>query len=388
MSIDSGGASEDAAMTELDWLKAKDPDAMLELIQSRFSPRRWHYLACAHVRRLNEFLPDGPLRQILEWAELNAGSAHQDPDSQKFRDQIEPASREAAEEAAVEQRLIVLAADPDSDPDQFQTNESRRSNPSALLFQAACQAAVYSIEEARTTMEHVGTAILSLISLRPGLEMLTEVRRAVVQATRIRANASIYAHSALKLKSQGDEFADQNTSRKMNIQFAKAQNLVTEEQEQVANKLGDQQELKEKADRKALGKFLLELVGNPFKPYRFEPVWRTDHVSGLARGIHEDRAFDRMAILADALLDADCDEEAILRHCRGTEIHSEGALHIRGCWVIDEILDLEPAFFAHPLITTKSVAAPPARGAVADQPNWARLLEALQGDDLVDPDEE
>jgi hypothetical protein len=60
----------------------------------------------------------------------------------------------------------------------------------------------------------------------------------------------------------------------------------------------------------------------------------------LAQGIFEDRAFDRMPILADALLDADCDEEAVLRHCRGTELGvKEQPQHIRGCWVIELILN-------------------------------------------------
>jgi len=59
----------------------------------------------------------------------------------------------------------------------------------------------------------------------------------------------------------------------------------------------------------------------------------------LAKGIFDERAFDRMPMLADALLDADCDEEALLRHCRGTEVWcKEPVYHIRGCWVIELIL--------------------------------------------------
>jgi hypothetical protein len=40
----------------------------------------------------------------------------------------------------------------------------------------------------------------------------------------------------------------------------------------------------------------------------------------------------RLAILADALLDAGCDNKALIRHCRG------GGPHVRGCWVIDLVL--------------------------------------------------
>jgi hypothetical protein len=39
-----------------------------------------------------------------------------------------------------------------------------------------------------------------------------------------------------------------------------------------------------------------------------------------------------MAVLADALQDAGCDDEQILSHCR-----SDGP-HVKGCWVVDLIL--------------------------------------------------
>ena len=45
--------------------------------------------------------------------------------------------------------------------------------------------------------------------------------------------------------------------------------------------------------------------------------WRTSDTVGVARGIYEDRAFERMPILADALMDAGCDDEQVLGHCRG-----------------------------------------------------------------------
>ena len=75
-----------------------------------------------------------------------------------------------------------------------------------------------------------------------------------------------------------------------------------------------------------------EIVGNPFLPVDFDPRWRTDDVLGLARGIYANKAFAHLPILSDALMDAGCDDERIIGHCR------DKCQHVRGCWLIDLIL--------------------------------------------------
>ncbi len=75
-----------------------------------------------------------------------------------------------------------------------------------------------------------------------------------------------------------------------------------------------------------------DIFGNPFRPVTLDPRWLTSTVVDLAQAIYEERAFDRMPILADALMDAGCDNEEIINHCR-----SNGP-HVRGCWVVDLIL--------------------------------------------------
>jgi hypothetical protein len=71
-------------------------------------------------------------------------------------------------------------------------------------------------------------------------------------------------------------------------------------------------------------------------------AWNDGTVRRIAEGIYEDRRMPegtldnaRLAILADALLDAGCNDEALLAHCR-----SEGP-HVRGCWAVDLILGKE-----------------------------------------------
>ena len=71
----------------------------------------------------------------------------------------------------------------------------------------------------------------------------------------------------------------------------------------------------------------------PFRDVAVAPAWLTSDVMLLARGIYEEKAFDRMPILADALQDADCDSDDMLNHCR-----AEKWEHVRGCWVIDLLL--------------------------------------------------
>jgi hypothetical protein len=61
-------------------------------------------------------------------------------------------------------------------------------------------------------------------------------------------------------------------------------------------------------------------------------AWNDATVVKLAQAIYDDRAFDRMPILADALEEAGCHDADIRTHCR------QPGPHALGCWVIDSIL--------------------------------------------------
>src|SRR5688572_32835739 len=58
---------------------------------------------------------------------------------------------------------------------------------------------------------------------------------------------------------------------------------------------------------------LRDIFGDSIRPVSFAPEWRTDTVLALARAMYESREFGAMPILADALQDAGCDNEAVLR---------------------------------------------------------------------------
>jgi hypothetical protein len=91
---------------------------------------------------------------------------------------------------------------------------------------------------------------------------------------------------------------------------------------------------------------LHDIFGNPFHPPPPLPpavlAWNDGTVRRIAQGIYDERLLPegtldtaRLAILADALLDAGCDDDALIQHCR------EPGPHVRGCWAIDLILGKE-----------------------------------------------
>lgn len=88
--------------------------------------------------------------------------------------------------------------------------------------------------------------------------------------------------------------------------------------------------------------YLRDIVGSPFCALSSEPAWlewNDGTISKLAQSIYKDRELPsghldaaRLRVLADALEEAGCRDEAILAHCRVS------APHVRGCWVVDLLL--------------------------------------------------
>jgi hypothetical protein len=94
------------------------------------------------------------------------------------------------------------------------------------------------------------------------------------------------------------------------------------------------------AARDAMRKVQCSLLRDLIVPVLFRPVglspasltWNGETVPKIARAIYDERAFDQMPILADALEEAGCTDAAILDHCR------QPGEHVRGCWVVDMLL--------------------------------------------------
>jgi hypothetical protein len=77
------------------------------------------------------------------------------------------------------------------------------------------------------------------------------------------------------------------------------------------------------------------IFGNPFRRVALDTnllKWSCEALPKMARKIYDERAFELLPILADALQEAGCRDQQILDHCRS------GGAHVLGCFVVDLLL--------------------------------------------------
>lgn len=92
------------------------------------------------------------------------------------------------------------------------------------------------------------------------------------------------------------------------------------------------------ADDRIFADFFRELFG----PLLFRPLrlprsllrWNGGTVKALAQSLYDEGRWNELPILADALEDAGCQDDDILRHCR-----DRNQPHVKGCWVVDALLE-------------------------------------------------
>ena len=86
------------------------------------------------------------------------------------------------------------------------------------------------------------------------------------------------------------------------------------------------------AHTRHLADLFRDIVGNPFRRVVLHPdwlAWNDGTVGRLAETIYEERRYQDLPVLADALEDAGCDDPRVIGHLRGKGVHA------RGCWVLD-----------------------------------------------------
>lgn len=108
--------------------------------------------------------------------------------------------------------------------------------------------------------------------------------------------------------------------------------------QQIGDGLHQHSEKRRETQRAIQCLILRDIFGNPFRSVSLNAAWLTwndGSVRKIAQAIYDERAFDRLSILADALEEAGCTNQDILNHCR------QPGDHMRGCWVVDLILGKE-----------------------------------------------
>ncbi len=325
-------------MTEDDWLKDRPADRMLEFVADRLAPRQWRFLACGLVRKAWDLLPAGPAREVVEWVELHPDDAPKKAAVAAWQARLDPAADAAAEAASAEMREVVRTADPDAEPQApAGPPDPDETPPSTVLFDAASRHAAHAVAVVATAARSAARAAANVL-LAPGEETFGLIQEQVLEALTQKADANRAMNNALKLKQLGDEFADNFNPKTARLDMSKALAKVGQIEEAAA----DSADRAERAVRKHVARLLHEVVGNPFREVEFDPAWRSADATAAAEAVFADRSFDKLPSLADALLDADCDAEAVLRHCRGTELHAKDdgpQPHYRGCWVVELVLN-------------------------------------------------
>jgi hypothetical protein len=93
------------------------------------------------------------------------------------------------------------------------------------------------------------------------------------------------------------------------------------------------------AEQAIQSEMLRDLCCNPFHLITLFRTWQTPEVVALAQAAYDERELPagtldtaRLAVLADALEEAGCDQADLLAHLRGP------GPHVRGCWAVDLIL--------------------------------------------------
>jgi hypothetical protein len=168
------------------------------------------------------------------------------------------------------------------------------------------------LQAARARARHEAGLLLSWVSVESADRYLLEAAHAAVETTQW---PWLFKHRAAW---------DAANGAAASAEAAKAEQAAREAEDAARD-----------AERVAQASLLRCIFGDPFRPATFDPAWRTPAAVALAQAIYDDRSFDRLPLLADALADAGCTDPELLGHCR------QPGDHVRGCWAVDLLLGRE-----------------------------------------------
>jgi hypothetical protein len=285
-------------MTELEWLASSDPHEMLNHLEaadggwlqgilarlgfrSRDTSRKLQLFACACCRRVWQLLADERSRQAVEVVERFADGL---AGRQEFR-----RARSAATAAAASAIEPGLAAGP-----WLAAAHARAADAVAALFdrrEAAHRAAAWAGEAARAW----------------GKGATVDLGRRAKPPLPLPFNRE--APWRRKKRKRSHKPGAQRPDRPAADAIAADAAWQTE--------------------RTLQSDLLRDIFGNPYRPVVLDRSLLPVSVASLAGTIYEERAFERLTLLGDALQEAGYANEDVLNHCQAP------GTHVRGCWVVD-----------------------------------------------------
>jgi hypothetical protein len=300
-------------MTEEQWLACSDPLRMPKVARDRITARKCCLLACANLLNAPGVLQTAIARRTVEIIQTATNSA--EPGA-NLRERIWGALCGALPgyfSGTSNTQHFLAGEKPELAPDQWVLNrvlvELVRFGPTvrhrgvtsiASLCFAAIRATAH--QEARTQIEVVRKTIVAK-QYEPG----TQTRDAVLE---------LFPET-------------------MHERLLRGRWLPTAMPGRVTYKLASAfgRPRIENASARMV-EFIRDILGNPFRPIEMRSEWRewNNHTAvRIANHIATTGNYADVPILGDALEDAGCHDEEMLRHCRL-------ATHVPGCWVVDAVL--------------------------------------------------
>ena len=281
-------------MTEAEWLACEDPAKMLEFLRGKAGERKLRLFIADCCRRVHNLLPNDLLRDA--------------------------AGRQAV-------AVAELLAESPSDAGEYCAAFT------AVQMAADCELRLHEEPILASTLRRPLPALLVLaVALRPKNDVTGHLWNAVAHQDVVGGEEE--TDLVQQAIGSGRYAADALTENALETRIANRGLLerLFNLRPQADDSLVEQCRTDE--IRRQIG-LLHCIFGNPFRPATLDPARRTATVTSLAQAIYNERAFDRLPILADALEDAGCTSADVLSHCRS------GGEHVRGCWVVDLVLGKE-----------------------------------------------
>jgi hypothetical protein len=307
-------------MNEADWLAGKDVEAMLHHVAGG-SVRKLRLLPCAWAGRFADRLSDPRPAAAVRLLERLADGEVLDP-------------RTAV--AGLHEALAVAEAEQRDRRREYSDANARLErlreglrvpNPLAPYRRFARQQ-LTAAAQARAEAAVLTVGLVLRLLPEPGPDLF-DAYQATQRIARLWTDARLHDWFAERAAERLGQEDPSRPGRRPNVRFARAMAWVQEQEDEMEE--NTPHELLA-AEREAPLRVIRDLFGNPFRPVVIAPLWRTANVVGLARAIDAERDWDRLPILADALLDAGCPDEQVLGHCRSLGPHA------RGCWLVDALV--------------------------------------------------